>query len=89
MFRQYYRRPYFLPPMAEAVEENWFIVSSGESKTLNVSISGHYFDMVREATEKNFFQSLPHSHNLFYACYAGSVLKKPYTFVESPYCWFK
>ena len=52
VFRQYYRRPYFLPPMAEAVEENWFIVSSGESKTLNVSISGHHFDMVGEATEK-------------------------------------
>ena len=38
--------------MAEAVEENWFIVSSGESKTLSVSTSGHHFDMVGEATEK-------------------------------------
>lgn len=36
VFRQYYRRPYFLPPMAEASEGNWFIVSSGENKTLNV-----------------------------------------------------
>lgn len=52
MFRQYYRRPYFLPPMAEAVEENWFIVSSGESKTLSVSFSGHHFDVVGETTEK-------------------------------------
>lgn len=52
VFRQYYRRPYFLPPMAEAVEGNWFIVSSGENKTLNVSFSGHHFDMVGEATDK-------------------------------------
>ena len=52
MFRQYYRRPYFLPPMAEAVEGNWFIVSSGESKTLSVSISGHHFHVAGEATEK-------------------------------------
>ncbi|KAL9963633.1 hypothetical protein ACROYT_G027159 [Oculina patagonica] len=37
VFRQYYRRPYFLPPMAEATEGNWFIVSSEESKTLTVS----------------------------------------------------
>ena len=47
MFRQYYRRPYFLPPMAEADEGNWFIVSTGENKRLNVS---HHLD--------NFFQSL-------------------------------
>ena len=39
VFRQYYRRPYFLPPMAEAVEGNWFLVSSGENQTLNVSFS--------------------------------------------------
>ena len=37
VFRQYYRRPYFLPPMAEATEGNWFIVSSAQNKTLHVS----------------------------------------------------
>ncbi|KAJ7392637.1 hypothetical protein OS493_010288 [Desmophyllum pertusum] len=30
VFRQYYRRPYFLPPMTEATEGNWFIVSKAE-----------------------------------------------------------
>ena len=39
MFRQYYKRPYFLPPMAEATEGNWFIVSSGKNRTLSVSFS--------------------------------------------------
>ena len=43
VFRQYYKRPYFLPPMAEAVEGNWFLVSSGENKILHVSFStGHH-----------------------------------------------
>ncbi|XP_031554788.1 uncharacterized protein LOC116291718 [Actinia tenebrosa] len=36
-FRQFYRRPYFLPPMVEADEGNWMIVSSGGSKSLRVS----------------------------------------------------
>lgn len=39
VFRQYYRRPYFLPPMTEATEGNWFIVSKAENKTLSVSFS--------------------------------------------------
>lgn len=37
VFRKYYRRPYFMPPMTEATEGNWFIVSLGENKTLSVS----------------------------------------------------
>ena len=45
VFRQYYRRPYFLPPMAEAVEGNWFLVSSGENQSLNVSfLVNHHCD---------------------------------------------
>ena len=31
VLRKYYKRPYFLPPMAEAVEGNWFIVSSAQN----------------------------------------------------------
>lgn len=37
VLRKYYKRPYFLPPMAEAVEGNWFIVSSAQNMTLHVS----------------------------------------------------
>ncbi|XP_067036007.1 uncharacterized protein [Acropora muricata] len=37
LFRKYYRRPYFLPPMAEATEGNFFIVSMGQKKSLHVS----------------------------------------------------
>ena len=50
VFRQYYRRPYFLPPMAEAVEGNWFLVSSGENKTLNVSfLTGHHSNRIADS----------------------------------------
>ena len=33
--RKFYRRPYFLPPMAEAAAENWIFVSydSGNNET--------------------------------------------------------
>lgn len=37
LFRKYYRRPYFMPPMTEGTEGNWFIVSLGENKTLSVN----------------------------------------------------
>ncbi|KAK3754034.1 hypothetical protein QZH41_020301, partial [Actinostola sp. cb2023] len=36
--RKFYRRPYFLPPMVEAAEGNWMIISSGGSKSLKVII---------------------------------------------------
>lgn len=36
LFRKYYRRPYFFPPMAEATEGNFFIVSMGQKKSLQV-----------------------------------------------------
>lgn len=36
VLRKYYKRPYFLPPMAEAIEGNWFIVSSAQNMTLHV-----------------------------------------------------
>lgn len=37
VLRKYHKRPYFLPPMAEGVEGNWFIVSSAQNMTLQVS----------------------------------------------------
>lgn len=36
VFRKFYQRPYFLPPMVESDEANFLIVSSGGSKTLKV-----------------------------------------------------
>ena len=50
VFRHYYRRPYFLPPMAEAVEGNWFLVSSGENDTLDVSfLTGHHSNRIADS----------------------------------------
>ena len=68
VFRKYYRRPYFLPPMAEATEGNWFIVSSAQNKTLHVSLLFlchlyvYYFGALISCRRQAFFKEFKSSH---------------------------
>ncbi|XP_068685909.1 uncharacterized protein [Montipora foliosa] len=79
LFRKYYRRPYFLPPMAEATEGNFFIVSLEQNKTLHVSweASASWIAQIKGSSK---FVLKPNEicssicHKVFMKLYPGEIL---------------